>query len=207
MIGQLLTDLKQWAEQTVTVQGYIGVLLLMLLSSMNVPVASSLVLALGGLLAAGGKLNVGLVVVAGAFGDLVGCATSYGLGNALGRPLALKYGRYVRLNEKELARAERWFERFGERAFLVGRIVPVVRSFISLPAGVCKAPLGKFLLYSALGAVIYAVLWTSIGYMVGENWALVEQNLSIFNYLAIAAIGFFIVRFVLRWRRRRAVNT
>jgi membrane protein DedA with SNARE-associated domain len=141
----------------------------MALESSFVPFPSEVVLPPAGYLAAQGRMSVWLAVSAGLFGSLLGAMVNYFLAAKLGRPLLYRYGRYVLMKEKSLKRAEEFFQRHGAISMFVGRLIPVIRQLISLPAGFARMRLDLFVLYTALGAGIWCAVLTYVGWLVGKN--------------------------------------
>lgn len=196
MPGSILEPVKLWAEGVIGSMGYGGIALLMGLDSANIPIPSEVIMPFGGMLAWKGLFAFHGVALAGTVGSVLGSAVSYGLGAAFGKEFFLKYGRYVFLRPREIEHAEKWFERYGLKATLFLRCVPIARTFISLPAGIYKANFRLFLLYSLLGSLPWCYLWTYIGFKLGENWESVQGYMHILDYIVGAAILFLLVRFI-----------
>ncbi|HSC59541.1 MAG TPA: DedA family protein [Gemmatimonadales bacterium] len=149
--------------------GYPGIVALMALESSIVPVPSELVMAPAGYLAAKGHMDPVWVVVAGTVGGLLGALANYGLAAWIGEPLLRRYGKYLLISEAHLDRSERFFLRHGEIGTFLGRFVPVVRHLISIPAGVARMRLGRFALFTVLGAGTWCAILTWIGWVVGQH--------------------------------------
>jgi membrane protein DedA with SNARE-associated domain len=149
--------------------GYLGITLLMALESSFVPFPSEVVLPPAGYLAAQGRMNAPLALAAGLTGSLIGALVNYYLAAKLGSPLLHRYGRYFLMKEKSLDRAEDFFRRHGEISTFIGRLIPVIRQLISLPAGFARMRVGLFVFYTALGAGIWCTILTYIGWYVGRN--------------------------------------
>lgn len=167
MMLEALTDLilsfiGQW--------GYLAIFILMGLSSMCIPIPSEIVLLFAGYLAFQGKLSMLGVVSSGALGNLIGAMVAYYVGLKGGRPLFLRYGKYVFVKERELRWAEHWFDRFGHETVFFGRMVPVIRAFISVPAGVAEMKLMKFTAYTILGILPWTIGLAYAGLILGQNW-------------------------------------
>jgi membrane protein DedA with SNARE-associated domain len=177
--------------------GYLAVFVLMVLESACIPVPSEVTMLFGGALAnsaflaslgqQGGHLNFVVVALVGTIGNLVGSWIAWGVGYRGGRPLIERWGRYVLLREHELDRAEVWFQRHGQTAVLVSRLLPVVRTFISLPAGIAEMPFARFSLYTFLGCLPWTFALTAVGYALGGQWNVVERYLRPVSY-AVAAV-------------------
>lgn len=201
MVGELIQALKDWASGIVGAWGYGGLAFLMLLDSANIPIPSEVIMPFGGILAGEGKLNLHLVALAGAVGSLLGSAFSYWIGAVLGKEFLIKYGKYVLLRPSEIETAERWWNRFGMKAVFFGRFIPLVRTFISLPAGLYRANFGLFLLLTFLGSLPWCYLWATIGFMVGRRWSEVSESLKWLDYVVLGLIGLLVLRYL--WTRRR----
>ena len=185
--------------------GYAGIIALMAMESSILPVPSELVMPPAGYWAAKGEMSFALALLCGVVGSIIGALANYYGAQLIGRPLIRRYGKYVLLSEKNLERSERFFAQHGEISTLIGRLFPVIRHLISIPAGLHRMPLGKFILYTAIGAAIWCAILTWIGYFLGQNEAVLRSE-EIHRYvtwalialvpLSLGAIGFYL------WRRR-----
>ncbi len=165
----MLETAVTWITETIFQLGYPGILALMALESSFVPFPSEVVLPPAGYLAAQGRMNAPLVFAAGLTGSLVGAFVNYYLAVALGRPLLHKYSRYVLIKQASLDRAEAFFRRHGEVSTFIGRLIPVIRQLISVPAGLARMRLDRFALYTSIGAGIWCMVLTAIGWYLGRN--------------------------------------
>jgi len=181
-----------WAGQlvvnSISVFGYPGVFVLMLLESASIPIPSEIIMPFSGYLIWVEKFSLLPVVLWGTLGNLVGSIIAYLVGLYGGRPLAEKYGKYVLLSSHDLDRAENWFKKYGSISVLFSRMLPVVRTFISLPAGVAKMPFLKFCLYTFLGSLPWAFVLTYAGIIMGENWSGLEGYFRQFDWAILALI-------------------
>lgn len=153
-----------------------------------------------------GKLNFWLVVFAGIAGNLVGSLIAYYIGKFGGRALVLKFGKYIFLNVKHLDKAELWFGRYGARAVFFGRVLPVIRTFISLPAGIAKMNVWKFVIYTILGCIPWNIFLTWLGYSLGSNWSVVEKYTRPISYLMLALVIAIVVYLAYKVWNKRARN-
>jgi membrane protein DedA with SNARE-associated domain len=164
----------EWLEHVITdylgAYGYPAVFVLMVLESACIPIPSEVTMVFGGFLVSRGDLDFFWVAMIGTIANVVGSWIAYAVGAWGGRPLIERWGRYVFLRKHELDRAHEWFERRGEMAVFVSRLLPVIRTFISLPAGVARMPFGKFTLYTFLGCLPWTFALTWAGLVLGENW-------------------------------------
>ncbi len=183
--------LIDWLLNTIGALGYPGIFLLMAMESSVIPVPSELVMPPAGYLAAQGKMNIWIAIFMGTAGSLVGAYANYYAAHYLGRPLLLKYGKYVWITEEKFAKVERYFKDHGEISTFIGRLLPVVRHLISLPAGLAGMNHVKFTLYTLAGAGIWVTILTWIGYFIGANQELIMQ------YSHQAVIGVIIVSAVI----------
>lgn len=181
----------QWLVETIGAMGYPGIFLLMAMESSVFPIPSELVMPPAGYLAQQGQMNMLAAIVCGTVGSLVGAYANYYAAHYLGRPLLLKYGKYVFITEEKFAKVERFFKDHGEISTFIGRLLPVVRHLISLPAGLAGMNHVKFSLYTLLGAGIWVTVLTFIGYFIGSNQELIMK------YSHQALIGVVIVSAVI----------
>lgn len=170
-----MQQLIDWLVATIGAMGYPGVFLLMALESSVIPVPSELVMPPAGYLAQQGEMNIIFAILCGTFGSLVGAYVNYFAARHLGRPLLLKYGKYVWITEEKFAKVESFFLKHGEISTFLGRMLPVVRHLISLPAGLAGMNHLRFSFYTLLGAGIWVTVLTFIGYFIGENRELIMR--------------------------------
>jgi len=162
--------------QTLLALGYPGIVALMALESSILPVPSELVMTPAGYWAAKGQMSFPVVLLCGVVGSIIGALANYYGAQLIGRPLIQRYGKYVLLSEKNLLRSERFFAEHGEISTLIGRLFPVVRHLISIPAGLYRMPLPKFILYTGLGAALWCAILTWIGYFLGQHDAALRSE-------------------------------
>jgi membrane protein DedA with SNARE-associated domain len=189
--------------------GPFGVGLLVLLENLFPPVPSEIILPLAGYLSGTGRLNVVTVIVAATLGSLLGALALYWLGAAVGEDRIRAWLRKLPLmRESDLDRAQSWFDRHGGSAVLIGRIIPVVRSLVSIPAGIQRMPLWRFVLYTTIGSGVWNTIFVLLGYLLGSQWATVGEYSDLLNAVVIGAIVLAVVYFVgkriLAVRRERA---
>ena len=177
-------QLIDWLVTTIGAMGYPGIFLLMAMESSVLPVPSELVMPPAGYLAQRGEMNIVAAILCGTFGSLVGAYVNYFAARHLGRPLLLKYGRYVWITEEKFTRVENFFLKHGEISTFLGRLLPVVRHLISLPAGLAGMGHVRFSLYTLLGAGIWVTVLTFIGYFIGENQELIMR----YSHQALIAV-------------------
>ena len=193
-------------ERWVTDYGYWAIFLLMLAESACIPFPSEVTMLVGGWYAADGTLNFFWVGTAGVLGNLVGSWIAYALGRYTGRGLLDRYGRYIFIRPHDVDKAEIWWAKYGEAATFFSRLLPVIRTFISLPAGIARMPFWKFTIYTFLGVIPWTFALTYLGVLVEDNW---ERVLGYFDIptliiggLLLLVIGGFFYR---RRKQRRAL--
>lgn len=181
--------------------GYWGIAVGMALESACIPLPSEIVLPFGGFLAATGQIRFAEALMAGQLGGLAGSAVAYGIGCYGGRSFLARYGRYLLISEREMAWADRWFAERGEATVFLARLLPGVRTFISLPAGIAGMGFGRFLFYSFMGMLPWSLLFTWAGYRLGQNWEQVRAWLHRLDYLIIGLLVAAVAAFI--WHRLR----
>lgn len=184
--------------------GYLAIFIFSALESALIPIPSEVVLPYGGFMAAEHHLNLVGVIILATIANLVGGLITYYIGLFGGRAVVLRYGRYILLNKSHLDWAENWFAKRGSLTVFIGRLLPAVRTYISLPAGMAKMPLGRFLLFSVLGALPWNIALTLSGYYLGRNWSVVDTHLKPLTYFGALVLVVGIVWFWSRRNRRSA---
>ena len=198
-------------ESLYTSFGYAGVVVAMTIESAAIPLPSEIILPFAGWMVARGLAEPATgtawsywgAVGAGLVGNTAGSLLSYWIARAGGRPLLERYGKYVLINAHDLAVADRWFARWGEATVLVSRMLPIVRTFISAPAGVARMPVWRFLLFSIIGALPWIMLLVWGGTVLGANWPQIKSALRGLDYLVVAAAVGLVALFLWRHLRRR----
>ncbi len=175
MIFDILSWLASLIINVISTTGYFGVTFLMALESACLPIPSEIVMPFSGYLVTVGRFNFWAVVFGGTMGNLIGSLAIYYVGLWGGRPFVNKYKRYILIGENDLLRAEKWFEKYGSPAIFFSRLMPVVRTFISLPAGVARMDVTKFIAYTFFGSLPWNFGLTYLGLVLGENWESLEM--------------------------------
>lgn len=188
----LFSAIGAWILTTVQTGGYLGVAVLTLVENIFPPIPSELILPVAGFLVSTGELNFVWVVVAATVGSVVGALMFYGLGYWVGdkklRAFVRRYGKWMALDEDDLDQAEEWFKRHGGKAVFVGRLLPSLRSLISVPAGVAQMPLLKFMVYTTIGSGIWNAALVGAGWMLGHQWERVKPFLSVFGWASLIVV-------------------
>lgn len=199
-------------EHFLATWGYLALFAATFVSAMLIPIGAEIAIGYAGALASGqltangqDHLQLALVIVVATLGDVVGSLAGYALGRFGGRPLVDRVGKYVLLTHKDLDRAEAWFDRRGEPFVLFGRFIPLLRSFVSLVAGLGEMALAKFLAFTVVGCAIWCAVLASIGYSLGSSWHHVIQGFSYAGYVVAVLVVLGIVAVILhRWSVVRA---
>jgi membrane protein DedA with SNARE-associated domain len=203
----MLTQFWHWLADSVLALGYPGIVLLMAIESSILPLPSELVMPPAGYLAAKGQMNAYLAIAAGTVGSVIGALVNYFLAVAVGEPVLRRYGKFVLISERSLDRTETFFRRHGEISTFIGRLLPVIRHLISIPAGMSRMALGRFVVFTALGAGLWCAILTYLGWLIGRHGQDVEAAIgpyvhqTLVRYVlpgALVLIGGYVL-----WRRRQ----
>ncbi len=204
----MLERFIDWLLHALLDLGYPGIVALMAMESSILPIPSELVMPPAGYWAAKGQMSFAVALVCGVLGSVIGALANYYGAQLIGRPLIQRYGKYVFLSETNLQRSERFFAQHGEISTLIGRLFPVIRHLISIPAGLHRMPLSKFILYTAAGAAVWCAILTWIGYFLGQHEGVLRSEevrryvtRALLVLIPLTLIGIWI--YVLRRRRPR----
>jgi len=170
MISRIISVLSVFIVSVISASGYVGIVVLMGIESACIPLPSEVIMPFSGYLVYTGRFSLLAVATAGAIGCNVGSVLAYEIGYFGGRPLVERYGSYILLSRRELEWADRFFERWGNAAVFIARLLPVVRTFIALPAGVARMPRGRFHIYTFLGSWPWCLMLAYVGMKLGEKW-------------------------------------
>lgn len=173
--------------------GYAGIIFLMALESACIPVPSEIIMPFSGYIVWQGELNLTFAVIAGAVGNLLGSLLAYIIGFKGGRPFLERYGRYIFITHRKLRIADEWFARYGHEAVFISRMLPVIRTFISLPAGISRMDIKKFTVYTFLGSLPWCFILTYAGYMMGPRWTSLQETFHILDYIILISIPFILL--------------
>lgn len=200
-MSSLVDTLVQFCTHVISTFGLPGVFALMVAESACIPVPSEAIMLFAGFSVSEHQMAFWGAVSAGVAGNVVGSWIAYAIGYYGGRPFVDHWGRYVLLDPRKVDLAHRWFERYGAIAVFFSRMLPIVRTFISLPAGFARMPFWRFTLYTVLGCVPWVIMLTYVGTKVGANWEKIQRQLHYLDYAVVVAIVALIVWAVLRRRR------
>jgi membrane protein DedA with SNARE-associated domain len=212
-LSELLNTINTWAQSIISSLGYPGLGLVMFLENIFPPIPSEIVLPLAGSLTLTGRFSLAGVTLVGAIGSVAGALFFYGLGywfdESRIRWLLERYGKWLMLDTEDLDRAMAWFGRFGEYVIFFGRMVPIVRSLISVPAGLARMNLARFCLYTSIGTALWSFLLALAGRILGQNWTAVSEWVgryedAVLALGVLAVVAFFGHRLWLHLKQRRA---
>jgi len=199
---EILKPIIDFVISIISGLGYPGIFLLMILESALIPIPSEIIMPFSGFLVSKGTFDPISVVLAGTFGNLVGSILTYYLGIKAGRAFILKYGKYILFKKSHLEFTEELFEKYGDKISFFCRLLPAVRTYISLPCGVGKANFVKFSIYTFLGSLIWNSMLTYVGILLGNNWKNIDKYAIYLDIVAACVIVGFIIWFVVKLRRR-----
>jgi membrane protein DedA with SNARE-associated domain len=204
LLASLTDPIVQFAVDTVDALGLTGVFVLMLLESACIPVPSEATMLFAGFNVAHGEYSLFAATAAGVLGNLVGSWIAYWVGRAGRVDVLEKHGRKLHIKRSYLEWADRWFERHGDATVFFTRMLPIIRTFISLPAGVARMPFWRFTVLTLAGCIPWVLLLTFIGKEAGDNWESWKDSLHSVDYAVLAGIAIGIAWLLVRNRRRRA---
>ena len=204
MLDAIIASAAGFITAAISSAGYGGIAFLMAIESACVPLPSEIIMPFAGYLASTGRFDLVLAATAGALGCNIGSAVAYAVGYRGGRPLIERWGRYVLLDRHDLDLAERFFARFGSLAVFVARLLPVIRTFIALPAGIARMPQWKFHLYTFLGSWPWCFALAYVGYLLGAHWD-TDPRLKAFmhRFDVVIVAGLFVLIALYAWFRLR----
>lgn len=193
MLDNIIAPIAAWIVGVISAAGYIGVAGLMAVESACIPLPSEVIMPFAGYLASTGRFSLVLAATAGAVGCNIGSTLAYAVGNRGGRALVERWGHYILLNPGDLDRADRFFQRFGGPAVLVARLLPVVRTFIALPAGIAGMPMLPFQLYTFAGSWPWCYALAYVGYKLGERWESDPRLRAAMHRFDLAIVGLLVL--------------
>src|SRR4030042_3429150 len=203
MISDILAQLANFIIKIISDSGYFGITFLMALESACIPIPSEVIMPFAGYLVAIKKFSLIWVIIWGAIGNLTGSIIAYWAGAYGGRSFILKYGKYILLKQEELDKAQRFFDKYGNLSIFFSRILPIVRTFISFPAGIAKMSFRKFCFYTFIGSLIWSAILSYIGVFLGENWESIGIYFRRFDWLILILLIVFVVLFLYKKLRKK----
>ncbi len=205
LIEAIIGELSRFVIACISKFGYAGILLTMAIESACIPLPSEIIMPFSGYLVTTGQFTMLGVTLAGAVGNVVGSIAAYYMGIWGGRPFVERYGRYVLVSHRDLDLADRWFQKYGEAAVFFSRMLPVVRTFISLPAGIARMNFPRFVLFTFLGALPWCYLLAYVGVKMGERWEDLREYFHGFDIVIGLALAVIMAFFVWsHWPKRRS---
>jgi membrane protein DedA with SNARE-associated domain len=202
MVSGLIEFLANIVIGLISSLGYFGVFIAMTIESACIPLPSEIIMPFSGYLVFRGEFNIWLVGIIGACGNLAGSLIAYWVGLKGGRPLIEKYGKWILISHHDLNIAEKWFNKYGRSTVFFSRLLPIVRTFISFPAGISEMRLTTFCLYTFAGALPWSIGLAWVGYKMGENWQTIGSYFHKFDIL----IGLLIILGIIWYIRRHIKN-
>lgn len=196
----IIDYVSQIAINIIEFLGYWGVFLAMTLESACIPLPSEVIMPFAGFAVSEGKMTLLGITIAGVLGNLVGSWIAYFVGLKGGRPFLEKYGKYVLITPSKLDMAHNWFERYGHEAVFISRMLPAVRTFISLPAGIAEMDFKKFTIYTLLGSIPWVLFLGYIGVMLGPHWEQIRGYFHILDIIVAIGIVAFIIYIIYKYR-------
>ncbi|MBL1208369.1 DedA family protein [Geminocystis sp. GBBB08] len=199
--------MTEWIINTMNSLGYVGIALLMFSENLFPPIPSELIMPLAGFSVSQGQMGLVPAIASGVIGTILGAFPWYYLGRIFDESklekLANQYGKWIFVSGGDIQKANKWFNRYGNIAVLLGRLVPGVRTLISLPAGINNMKMSSFIIYSTIGTLIWISLLTTAGYLLGENYTLIEKYIAPISKIALLSIGFLFVIWVIRKQMKK----
>jgi membrane protein DedA with SNARE-associated domain len=202
IVLEILKPLVEFITSFIAHLGYTGIFSLMILESALIPIPSEIIMPFSGFLSSTTRLDPFLVILSGSLGNLVGSVLTYYLGIKAGRKFILKYGKYILLKKEHLELTENLFKRYGDRISFVGRLLPGIRTYVSLPAGIGKTSFKKFVIYTFAGSIVWNSMLTYIGISLGTNWKNIDKYSIYLDIAAVVLVAAFIMWFIYSTRRK-----
>ena len=198
----IIAQLGDFTLKIIDKAGYAGVFVLSVLENVGLPIPSEIVVPFSGFLVSIGKFNFWFVIIASTVGNLIGSVVLYFIGRSGGRWILEKYGKYLLIHSHEIKKGDAWFRRYGGKTVFWGRLVPVIRSLISLPAGVYKMSFGKFCGLTLFGSLIWNLTLAYIGVKTGENWSLLHNYFRKLDLVTVLLIVVLVIWYLLKHKRK-----
>lgn len=189
--------------QFISALGVWGIFIGMIIESACIPLPSEVIMLYGGFMVGQGTASFVSVLLAGILGNLVGSLLMFWIGSRFGRPLVERYGKYVLFNYEHLEKAERWFGKYGDWATFFGRNLPVIRTFISLPAGIAKMKPGRFVVFTLIGCIPWNAALTYFGLKLGQHWEAAQTYIHPLTYIVALIIVVWIIRYIFKALKER----
>jgi membrane protein DedA with SNARE-associated domain len=202
----IMHEFINYVVDTVGSLGYTGIFIMMFLESSFFPFPSEVVMIPAGYLAFKGEMNIYIAILAGVFGSVAGALFNYYLALRFGRGFLLKYGKYFFLKSDSLEKLEKFFQKHGEISTFNGRLIPGIRQYISLPAGLSQMSIWKFSIFTALGAGIWVAVLAGLGYILGSNEVLIKEYLHVATMIALVSVLLITIFYIVYAKRKRVIE-
>jgi membrane protein DedA with SNARE-associated domain len=206
MTESVLAPVVNWIIQLISTFGYAGIFIAMAIESASVPLPSEIIMGISGYLVYTGEMNLLVAGLAGALGNVVGSTIMYMLGSKGGRPIIQKYGKYLHFTEEKFHKVDKWFKRWGDIVIFISQLLPIVRTFVSLPAGILKINFPKFIFYTFTGAFIWCITLAYVSSLFGEHWKKLTDYMKQFEVLLIAGFALVVAYYVFRFFYKRRLE-
>jgi membrane protein DedA with SNARE-associated domain len=203
VVFEIIRPLIEFITSFISSVGYLGIFFLMILESAMIPIPSEIIMPFSGFLVSTGKFGPVLVVLAGSLGNLVGSILTYYFGLKVGRSFIIRYGKYIFFKKEHLEFTERLFQNYGDKISFVGRLLPLIRTYVSLPAGIGRTNLIKFVFYTLVGSLIWNSILTFAGMQLGNNWKNIDRYSIYLDIATICILAGFSAWFILKFKQGR----
>lgn len=203
IVFEILKPVVDFVISIISNLGYAGVIFLMVLDSAMIPIPSEIILVFSGYLVTTGTFDPISIILAGSFGNVVGSILTYYFGLKFGRLFILRFGKYFFIKEHHLESTEKLFQKYGDKISFLGRLLPAIRTYISLPCGIAKMSLLKYSIYTFFGSVIWNTMFTYIGMQLGSNWQDIDNYSIYLEIVTGCVIIAFVIWFITRTLKKR----
>ncbi len=211
MADTILIPVTLWIIQLVSNLGYFGIFIAMTIESASIPLPSEIIMGIAGFLVYKGEMNLWVAGLAGALGNITGSTIMYLIGVKGGRPIIRKYGKYLHFDEEKFNSVDKWFSRYGDIVVFISQLLPIVRTFVSLPAGILKVSFPRFILYTFTGAFIWCTALAYVSSLFGEHWKRLTEYMKQFEIVLIAAflgiIAYYVFKYFYKRKKQKIDST
>lgn len=206
VVFEIIEPILDFVTFVISNLGYPGVIFLMILDSAMIPIPSEIILVFSGYLVTTGTFEPVSVILAGSFGNVVGSILTYYFGLKFGRLFVLRFGKYFFIKENHLEYTEKLFQKYGDKISFLGRLLPAIRTYISLPCGIAKINLFKYSIYTFFGSVIWNTMFTYIGIQLGSNWKDIDNYSIYLEIVSVCVIVAFTIWFITKTLKKRNLD-
>lgn len=206
VVFEIIEPILDFVTFVISNLGYPGVIFLMILDSAMIPIPSEIILVFSGYLVTTGTFEPISVILAGSFGNVVGSIMTYYFGLKFGRLFVLRFGKYFFIKENHLEYTEKLFQKYGDKISFLGRLLPAIRTYISLPCGIAKMNLFKYSVYTFFGSIIWNTMFTYIGIQLGSNWQDIDNYSIYLEIVSVCLIVVFVIWFITKTLKKRNLD-